>query len=363
MSMRANLLLFVEVLMNNLSIQDGKFIIPILGKIGTDCTKEEIENAESYCRNIFTELQEANEIGFSILFRYDEKTANMGVKNRGIVFNVNFLKKFTKDETAFIIGHEVAHILYKHIEKTHCLSDISSTVHKYILKKTGKPYQNVKTDFVFLDAINKRFEYEADLLGASLARKAGYEKEISALEKMNTGLVGFANALDEHPLLAERIKMLLEHPYPKYNRNEVIKEFLYLDDLSLRCHKEQIDYCDFCELYKVEQKYITEAHTNLIATDYFLRSRKYYIDDILSRQLFLDNLKEQRSYANALKDYEEKFNAVSDVAQIMLIRNEAQNILTKLREIQKDIHNNKKQSLFRFLKNIVGKKKGNEHEL
>lgn len=101
--------------------------LPFLNK-GRKVSEEERKSKITLCERIFDEIKEVNHLDIIVPFVLDPDYPVMGVYNRGIKFGPDFIDKFTQSELAFIIGHEVAHILYGHVENCKSLGVISAYV-------------------------------------------------------------------------------------------------------------------------------------------------------------------------------------------------------------------------------------------
>jgi predicted Zn-dependent protease len=128
------------------------------------------------------------------------------------------------DERAFVIGHELSHIVLRHIQQTQLRRIGLSYVDRYLATRFFKPGTLWNTaENVGLSLIDKRFsrnvEYQADDLGIQLMKKAGYKPEAAisvfkVLQQQSGGRI--PEFLQDHPLSQSRIQALVK----KYQLSE-----------------------------------------------------------------------------------------------------------------------------------------------
>ena len=337
-------------------------IIPIFGMAGKKYSENEIFRMEKLCRDLYFDIEKNNDLNLLIDFKYSPQEANMSVNKSTISFGMHFLDSFTQDEIAFCIGHEVAHILHRHAAMYYCLGKVSSFVNDMFYTKLhiGDEPKNIVADSFFMNAIGKRFEHEADILGASLANKAGYHAEISALEKMDKGVKEFINVLDEHPMISERIQYLHMNPYPVYNKEKVTTEYLFLNSISNKCDVETATANDFLQMLFVEQKYICEAHANLVETESFLRNRKFLLEKALKQETVCESLAIACDFGITLHQYDKQLSKASHVTRFGIVHKDVANILEVLRDYQRDTNRHFRKSLRNAVRSIF--LQGKEHE-
>lgn len=125
-------------------------------------------------------------------------------------------------ELVFVIGHEMGHVVKKHIKKKIRLAYAGSAVRKGIASQQGIAGQIARSGFgAFLEIlVNAQFsqqeEREADDYGLAYLKKKGLETKnaVSALEKL-AALGSGHSFLSSHPepqARAERIQDQIDHP-------------------------------------------------------------------------------------------------------------------------------------------------------
>lgn len=143
---------------------------------------------------------------------------NAYTDGKSIGITTGFLPLLDDKELALIIGHELAHITEKHIEKKRenrftgaflgtffdALAEAASGTRTYgRYKKAGEQ--------IGQEAFSQGFEAEADYVGLYMLARAGYETESAATfwRKMAEGMPAKNNSLTgTHPLTAYRYLML-----------------------------------------------------------------------------------------------------------------------------------------------------------
>lgn len=119
------------------------------------------------------------------------------------------------DERAFVIGHELAHVSLRHIEKT----AVRRTGFSLLDNVLGRAINNPLVDTVAslgLVLIDKKFsrnvEYQADELGLELMTRAGYRPQaaVTTLQRMQAhGGGAGVEFLQDHPLSESRVRALV----------------------------------------------------------------------------------------------------------------------------------------------------------
>jgi Zn-dependent protease with chaperone function len=127
--------------------------------------------------------------------------------------------RLTPDETAMVVGHEMAHALREHararIAKSQGTGTILSIGAQLLgLGQLGDAAANVGTQLITL-RFSREDETDADLVGLELAARAGFDPEasIGLWEKMGRAQAGKAGPafLSTHPSGADRIRRLREN--------------------------------------------------------------------------------------------------------------------------------------------------------
>jgi predicted Zn-dependent protease len=127
----------------------------------------------------------------------------------------------TNDERAFIISHELAHVILQHIEQTQARRIGISLLDRYLINRFLEPgsWWDVAQNLGFT-LIDKRFsrnvEYEADDLGLQLMARAGYRPQAALqvfdmFQRMQS--YQLPEFLLDHPLNRSRIEALVRR-YP-----------------------------------------------------------------------------------------------------------------------------------------------------
>ncbi len=125
--------------------------------------------------------------------------------------------KLTDDETAMVMGHEMAHALREHARSRIAKSQTTGTVlsigaQLFGLGQLGDVAANVGTQLLTL-RFSREDETDADLVGLEMAARAGFNPDASVAlwEKMGQasgGGGGNISFLSTHPSGADRIKRL-----------------------------------------------------------------------------------------------------------------------------------------------------------
>lgn len=132
-----------------------------------------------------------------------------------IFLNIGLINRLsTKDEIAFVIAHEIAHV-----ELKHCIKAIQYTAKaRQIDPRLGDVVQIGYS--IYRRAFSKQQEREADELGVRLMMKAGYKK---------SGAVSFYRTLEKYepkysdPTLQTYNDFISSHPTAKERRERIEK--------------------------------------------------------------------------------------------------------------------------------------------
>jgi Zn-dependent protease with chaperone function len=135
-----------------------------------------------------------------------------------IAFYTGILEKLnlTDDETAMIMGHEMAHALREHARSRVAKSNatgigLSIAAQLFGLGQLGDVAANLGTQLLTLK-FSREDETEADLVGLELAARSGYQPRasVSLWQKMaaNSGGSGSSSFLSTHPSGPDRIREL-----------------------------------------------------------------------------------------------------------------------------------------------------------
>ena len=145
-----------------------------------------------------------------------------------IRFSMPLLQKTRNDhEVAFILGHEYAHLLARHIEKTEQQAlvgaliggAIGAAVDAHAVSYGADPNPGLITDSVNAGlaigslAYSQTYELESDTLGTHIAHAAGYDPEIGArffaLDAERTEVSGARSFWGTHPADETRIATVI----------------------------------------------------------------------------------------------------------------------------------------------------------
>jgi Zn-dependent protease with chaperone function len=137
-----------------------------------------------------------------------------------IVITSNLLNKLTtSDERAFVISHELSHVLLDHVGKTQLRRTGLSLFDALVVRRyvsQGSP-MDLATRFGLglVDLRSSRgYEMQADDLGVRLMSQAGYDPEAAIqvfdILKANTPANKTPGFLLDHPITDERIRVLVQ---------------------------------------------------------------------------------------------------------------------------------------------------------
>lgn len=322
---------------------------------------KELHQREDVLRSIFFDIKRANHLTYNA-FSVVDKNFPPGVAflNNGFRFDYMYTERFTKPELAFVYGHEIGHQLSYHI----LIMNYIDMIHKKICNQISDVIGGqLDKDVIFLNAVAMKQEFEADLLGASLATKAGYHSEISALEKIGNGLLDLPYIFDEHPYTPDRIQYLLEHPLFEYKSDIAMKEYVFLSNLCSRI-SDKISPEDFVFMCDVENKYISEAHNNLLGRQQFLEERKFLIEEAISVLSYSENEKLKDAFHRSLDGYVTALRSNKKITEVPLLKTDAESLIQTMLDFRKLVDSKKKQhSIIGSLKKVFSRKEGEQYEL
>ncbi len=113
------------------------------------------------------------------------------------------------DEIAFVLGHEAGHHIAGHIDKSRTQA-ITGALVLGTIASLGNASDDVVSDMMDLGAslggraYSQSYELEADVLGAFIAARAGYDPERGARVFARPVLAGGGGLLSTHPASAQR---------------------------------------------------------------------------------------------------------------------------------------------------------------
>jgi predicted Zn-dependent protease len=148
----------------------------------------------------------------------NDKTMNAATNGQDIMVTQGLWNKLTtNDQRAFVIGHEMSHIVLHHIGQTQARRVGLSLLDRFVLGRyvQAGSLLDVATN-LGLGLVDKRssrtLEYKADDLGMQLVVNAGYRPQ-SAVEVFNVleaaGKSGGPEFLLDHPITRSRMQALV----------------------------------------------------------------------------------------------------------------------------------------------------------
>lgn len=168
--------------------------------------------AESACRSLYPRIQFAF-CDFSFEVLNDPKQPPNAYQSIGkdgrpvITFNINMLRTVKNDhEIAFIMGHEAGHQVAQHINQKVSNSNTGALLGGLLMVAIGADPQ-AGLDLggtIGGQAYSKKFELQADRIGAHLSSRAGYDPLIGAESFRRTQ--GSNSLLSTHPPSYDRIQ-------------------------------------------------------------------------------------------------------------------------------------------------------------
>ncbi|WP_303674997.1 M48 family metalloprotease [Vampirovibrio chlorellavorus] len=171
---------------------------------------------------ILKRLQSANQIPPEVwptlqIERSD--TLNASTDGKNLMITDTLLAKLRNDdERAFVLSHELAHILLSHISKTQ-LRRTGLSLLDYFLERKAGPNSLLATasrlGINLVDLKSSRgYEYQADDLGVQLMSKAGYNPQAAIqvfdILEANNPTGGTPGFLLSHPISRSRIEALVK---------------------------------------------------------------------------------------------------------------------------------------------------------
>jgi predicted Zn-dependent protease len=137
----------------------------------------------------------------------------------GFLFvNRGLLEKVTDDELAFVLGHELSHVILRHAASTTNLQAATLSMTALADARQANDRDAARTKetelYLMMAGHSRQLELEADLYGLLYAVRAGYPAQAApdALELIETAVGGDMSAAElpwaSHPLFSERIDQL-----------------------------------------------------------------------------------------------------------------------------------------------------------
>ncbi len=171
---------------------------------------------------ILKRLEIANQIpqeAWPLLKIERSNTLNASTDGKNLLITDSLMAKLrTDDERAFVISHELAHILLSHISKTQLRRTGLSLLDYLLERKVGSNSLLATASRLGINLVDLKssrgYEYQADDLGVQLMSKAGYNPQaaiqvfdILEANNPNGNTPGF---LRSHPISRSRIEALVK---------------------------------------------------------------------------------------------------------------------------------------------------------
>jgi predicted Zn-dependent protease len=150
----------------------------------------------------------------------EDSTLNAATNGQEIMITSGLLKRLkSNDECAFVISHELGHVVLNHIVKTQ-FRRIGLSLLDTLLMRRAAPHGSLLevAANLGLDLYDKRsgrvYEYQADDAGIQLMTKAGYNPQ-AAIEVFRILQSAAPDRqvpefLQDHPITESRIRMLIQ---------------------------------------------------------------------------------------------------------------------------------------------------------
>ena len=230
-------------------------------------------------KRIFYNIQQANTLDFTLLFRA-VNGLNMENDATGIIYSSDFTKKFSDDELAFLIGIQIAHIMFYHNEIMDCFSVIESYIngrfYNFLEEKATERYP------LFLNLLKIQFEKDADILSYILTKRAGYNGSVGALKKLN---IRPSRPVIETIVLhsCDRIRYVLNTPASNYDKLKVTSTLSLLRFLTDKIKTNTISVSDWELILLAEYNVLDESNVNSFVRYQLLTERAYFIKKTLEK--------------------------------------------------------------------------------
>lgn len=145
---------------------------------------------------------------------------NAATNGTGLVITSSLLEKLhSSDERAFVISHELSHILLQHIGKTQVRRVGLSLLDSFLVRRYAAQGSLLQlASELGIGLVDKRsargYEYQADDLGVKLMTQAGYDPQaaIRVLDTLMAATPGNQTPefLQDHPITQSRIRALAQ---------------------------------------------------------------------------------------------------------------------------------------------------------
>lgn len=173
-------------------------------------------------QSILDRLESANQVPTeaSPVLRIERSdTLNAATDGKNLIITDGLLNKLkTNDERAFVISHELAHILLSHIAKTQVRRTGLSLLDFFLSRKVGENSVLAMASRLGINLVDLKssrgYEYQADDLGVQLMAKAGYNPQAAIqvfdILEANAPTQGKPGFLLSHPISRDRIEALVK---------------------------------------------------------------------------------------------------------------------------------------------------------
>ncbi|GHA45707.1 hypothetical protein GCM10008927_08400 [Amylibacter ulvae] len=166
--------------------------------------------AEAACRSFSRDMPRTF-CDFRITVDQDARKAPNAYQSVGsdgrpvITFNINMLRTIKNDdEVAFIMGHEAGHQIARHLVKKRSNANAGALLGALVMAGLGgDPTDGANLGgAIGAQSYSKKFELQADRIGAHIATRAGFDAITGARSFERTG--GSNSLLSTHPPGADR---------------------------------------------------------------------------------------------------------------------------------------------------------------
>jgi predicted Zn-dependent protease len=173
-------------------------------------------------QSILDRLESANQVpaeASPVLKVERSDTLNAATDGKNLIITDGLLNKLrTNDERAFVISHELAHILLSHIGKTQVRRTGLSLLDFFLSRKVGENSVIAMASRLGINLVDLKssrgYEYQADDLGVQLMVKAGYNPQAAIqvfdILETNAPTQGKPSFLLSHPISRDRIEALVK---------------------------------------------------------------------------------------------------------------------------------------------------------
>lgn len=195
---------------------------PVLVKVAQIQGQVKTSGTLSSPQSILDRLESANQVpaeASPVLKVERSDTLNAATDGKNLIITDGLLNKLrTNDERAFVISHELAHILLSHIGKTQVRRTGLSLLDFFLSRKVGENSVIAMASRLGINLVDLKssrgYEYQADDLGVKLMVKAGYNPQAAIqvfdILEANAPTQGKPGFLLSHPISRDRIEALVK---------------------------------------------------------------------------------------------------------------------------------------------------------